>query len=153
VTTLEPGLAPALRYLRLRAQLTQQAVCDAVRASGGEISMIYLSMLERGQRNPSPQMLDRLLVALDSDRDELAQLHRQHPWATARMTADSSSPRMRPQPPLPPASTAAPWSNDVTLAPPRASYTALNEIAELWPRIPRSYQRELVRLARRYAER
>jgi transcriptional regulator with XRE-family HTH domain len=152
VTTLEPGLAPALRYLRLRAQLTQQAVCDAVRASGGEISVIYLSMLERGQRNPSPQMLDRLLAALDSDRDELTQLHQQQPWASARMIAASSAPRMRPQPPSRPASTtAAPWSSDVTVAPPTASSKALNELAELWPRIPQSCQRELVRLARRYA--
>jgi transcriptional regulator with XRE-family HTH domain len=149
---LEPGLAPALRYLRLRAQVTQRAVCDAVRASGGEISVIYLSMLERGQRNPSPQMLDRLLEALGSDRDELSRLHQQQPWASARMIATSSAPRMRPPPPAPPASSSAPWSTDVALATPTASIGALNELVELWPRLPRSYQRELVRLARRHAQ-
>ena len=39
---------------------------------------------------------------------------------------------------------------DVTLATPIAGSEALNELAELWPRIPQLCQREL-RLARRYA--
>ena len=98
----EQRLALALRYLRLRAQLTQEAVCEKVRASGGEISAIYLSMLERGQRNPSPPMLDPLLAVLDSNRTELAQLYQDEPWS------DTCHPRPhvcavnhpnRPQPP------------------------------------------------------
>jgi transcriptional regulator with XRE-family HTH domain len=150
VTLLEHRLGHALRYLRLRAQLTQQAVCDVVRTSGGEISVIYLSMLERGQRNPSPVMLDRLLAALQSDRDELTRLCEQQPWATVPAARISSTPRMRPQAAP---SSAATWSDSVVARPERAvNDDSFDTLAELWPRIPKIRKRELVQRARRYAE-
>lgn len=150
MTTAEPRLAQALRYLRLRAQLTQQAVCELVRASGGELSAIYLSMLERGRRNPSPEMLDRLLAALHSDRAELTELYREQPWMSVRSMAASSAPRMRPHPPTPSASAHAQWSDNVTVA--SRADTSFDELAELWPRISHARRRELVRLARGYAK-
>jgi transcriptional regulator with XRE-family HTH domain len=152
MTAAEPRLADALRYLRLRAQLTQEAVCDVVRTSGGEISAIYLSMLERGERNPSPEMLDRLLTALGSERDELARLYRQQPWSRNRSLGASSVPRIRGRPRSAAAPIAASWSDNVAVAAPVSEDGSLRELAELWPAIAASRQRELIRLARRYAK-
>ena len=142
----EQRLALALRYLRLRAQLTQQAVCEQVRASGGEISTIYLSMLERGQRNPSPQMLDALLAVLDSDRAELAQLYQDEPWSD---TWSSSAPRMRREPPQPTAASARTWSSGVVaISEERCGDDSLEELIRLWHTLPTARQNELLRLAR-----
>jgi transcriptional regulator with XRE-family HTH domain len=152
MTVAEPHLARALRHMRFRAQLTQEALCDVVRSSGGEISTIYLSMLERGERNPSPEMLDRLLAALGSDRDELARLYLQQPWERRGSMAPSSTPRIRPRSPAPSSTTTAAWSDKVAVAATDKD-GSFSELADLWPAIPPSRQSQLMRLARRYAQR
>jgi transcriptional regulator with XRE-family HTH domain len=145
----EPRLADALRWLRLRAQLTQQEVGGRVHEAGGEISTIYLSMLERGQRNPSPAKLDLLLSALDSDRSELRALYRDEPWAATPLPRGRSAPRIRRRSVAAPAASPT-WSSSV-LSPPPPADEQLGELATIWRRLSPARREKLLRQARRHA--
>lgn len=68
------SLAVALRWLRHRRRLTQAELRARVQEAGGEISVIYIQQLEAGRKRPSPQMLDRILRALEADRDQLREV-------------------------------------------------------------------------------
>lgn len=145
----EPQLSEALRWLRLRSQLTQHQVCERVRQSGGEISGIYLSMLERGQRNPSPAKLDLLLAALGSDRAELRRLYEAEPWAASPPPRGPSAPRIRRRQPHAAAQRET-WSSPVS-APPTPADEQLADLVSIWPRLSPGEREELLRRARQHA--
>lgn len=75
-----PGIDRALRWLRHRRRLTQAELREAVVAGGQGLSVIYIQQLEAGRKRPSPAMLDALLVALSSTREELTRLCDTEPW-------------------------------------------------------------------------
>ncbi len=123
-----PELGDALAWLRDRARLTQRAAAEAA-----GLSRIYLQKLEGGERSPSAEKLDALLVALGSGRDELEGLLASRPWAAAppRPTVRSRAPA-RPEEFVRAAEAAfaaGPWSSPVVLDP--APPTLAGELAEL----------------------
>lgn len=107
-----PGLARALRWLRHRRRLTQGELRDAVIAGGGTVSVIYIQQLEAGAKRPSPAMLDALLAALGSGRDELAGLLAHEPWDAAPPSAYRPR-RDAPKPAIPSAIRGTAWSDPV----------------------------------------
>lgn len=75
-----PEFGRALKYLRKRAQLTQEQLAERVTASGTSLSKVYLSQCERSRKYPSPEMSEALLQALGSSEMEMGQLLREQPW-------------------------------------------------------------------------
>ncbi len=150
--TAHDGLAVALRWLRHRRRLTQPALREAVTAAGGSISLIYIQQLEAGRKRPSPRMLDLLLAALGSDRDELR--------TVLADTTDAPTPARdrgwRPSRRDPLASPAgAAWSDEVlvTHAMAPAPEPPLAELARLAEDLDPESLDDLLRTARRLAGR
>ena len=143
-----PELGQALAWLRDRARLTQRA---AARAAG--VSRIYVQKLEAGERSPSLDTLDVLLVAVGSDRDELEALLAARPWASApsRPTVRSRA-RARPDEYVRAAEAAlapAAWSSAIAAAPPIATVGELAELRDHFLNLPRRDQEALLEEARR----
>lgn len=63
---LLPFVGPAIRYHREIAQLSQEELADKA-----SIDRTYVSGVERGIKNPSIKVLQRLSHALGVDLDEL----------------------------------------------------------------------------------
>jgi transcriptional regulator with XRE-family HTH domain len=147
-----PELGQALAWLRDRARLTQRAAAEAA-----GLSRIYLQKLEAGERAPSLDKLDALLVALGSDRDELEGLLAARPW-----TAIPRRPPVRSRAPARPeeyvraaeaALASGPWSNPIAVAAaPPESPSVAGELAELrdhYLNLPPEARRTLLEEARR----
>lgn len=83
-----PALAPALAWLRTRVRLTQEQVAERAQDRGDSLSAVYYRFCEQGKRSPSSSMLDTMLTALGSDRQELEGLLEHKPWNYA--TSDDS---------------------------------------------------------------
>jgi transcriptional regulator with XRE-family HTH domain len=79
-----PYLHRALRWLRDRANLSQEQVSERVVASGGKCSLSYYRQCERGERTPSHAMLTAVLDAVSSDHVELDGLLETRPWEGLR---------------------------------------------------------------------
>lgn len=65
----QPALGKALRQLREKRGLTQEALAHEAGITTGSLSLI-----ERGQRNPSWGTVSRLAEALDSSMGEIGKL-------------------------------------------------------------------------------
>lgn len=65
----QTALATALRQLREKRGLTQEEVAHEAGITTGSLSLI-----ERGQRNPSWGTVNRIAVALDSSMGEVGKL-------------------------------------------------------------------------------
>lgn len=65
----QPALGKALRQLRERRGLTQEALAHEAGITTGSLSLI-----ERGQRNPSWGTVSRIADALDSSMGEVGKL-------------------------------------------------------------------------------
>jgi transcriptional regulator with XRE-family HTH domain len=159
-----PSLAVALRWLRHRRRMTQGGLREAVAAAGGRISLIYIQQLEAGRRRPSPAMLERLLGALASDREELARLLEEAAGVAAPARTHGWRPSRRD--PVDPSAAGGIWSDEVRAASadgPSASNAVedrtlpgdqvLVELTELAAGLDASGRRELLRAARRLAAR
>ncbi|HWH13449.1 MAG TPA: helix-turn-helix transcriptional regulator [Miltoncostaeaceae bacterium] len=155
----DPGLARALRWLRHRRRMTQGRLREAVEAAGGRISVIHIQQLEAGRRRPSPEMLDRLLAALASDRDELGAVLAETAAAPAPERSSGWRPRRRDS------DGGATWSDAVEPAGPSASSTErvlaavpdhdpeLRELLRIYRRLRAGDRRALLARARELADR
>ena len=143
-----PELGQALAWLRDRARLTQRAA-----AQGAGVSRIYLQKLEAGERSPSLERLDPLLVALGSDRDELEALLASRPWSSAPpRAAVRSRVRARPEEYVRAAEAAlapAMWSSPIAAEPVPATVGELTELRDHFLNLPRPDQEALLEEARR----
>lgn len=64
--TLEKELGMRIRYLRTNKKMSQEDL-----ALEAEVNKNYLSDLERGNRNPTLKILDKIAKALDVDLSTL----------------------------------------------------------------------------------
>jgi transcriptional regulator with XRE-family HTH domain len=71
-------MSEALRWLRERIGLSR----DQLAAASG-VSAVYIKFIERGKRNPSEAVIQRLLPALRVTRADLDGLLRLRPWASS----------------------------------------------------------------------
>lgn len=143
-----PELGQALAWLRDRARLTQRAA-----AQRGQVSRIYLQKLEAGERSPSLEKLESLLVALGSDRDELEALLASRPWTSAPpRPAVRARVRARPGEYVRAAEAAlAPvmWSSPIAAEPVSATVGELAELRDHFLNLSRPDQEALLDEARR----
>lgn len=65
----QPALGEAVRQLRKKRGVTQEAVARAA-----DITTATLSLIERGQANPTWDTLKKITTALDSSMGELGKL-------------------------------------------------------------------------------
>jgi len=80
-TIQDPDLGQALQWLRQRAHLTRgEAVAESEQTSEGSYSEVYLRQCEKGDRVPSDEMLERILVSVASNQKELVSLLASPPW-------------------------------------------------------------------------
>jgi transcriptional regulator with XRE-family HTH domain len=73
VVALDRTLAATIRRCRVEAELTQEQL-----AHRADLHPTYVSLLERGQRNPGFEILVKLVGALGVDANDL---HRGVTWA------------------------------------------------------------------------
>ena len=71
-------LAEAMRWLRERIGLSREQL-----ASASGVSAVHIKFIERGKRNPSEAVIQRLLPALRVTRHDLDGLLSLRPWASS----------------------------------------------------------------------
>jgi transcriptional regulator with XRE-family HTH domain len=147
-TYRRPELGEALAWLRDRARLTQRAAAEFA-----GVSRIYLQKLEGGERSPSLEVLEGLLAALGSDRDELEALLASRPWTSApRRPPVRSRARARPEEYVRAAEAAlAPvqWSSPIEDASSPVTAGELAELRDHFLNLARQDQQALLDDARR----
>ena len=79
-------LAEAIRWLRERIGLSREQLAGA---SG--VSAVHIKFIERGKRNPSEAVIQRLLPALRVTRHDLDGLLSLRPWARSTASGDPAT--------------------------------------------------------------
>jgi transcriptional regulator with XRE-family HTH domain len=79
-------LAEAVRWLRERIGLSR----DQLAAASG-VSAVHIKFIERGKRNPSEAVIQRLLPALRVNRHDLDGLLSLRPWARSTASGDPAT--------------------------------------------------------------
>ena len=79
-------LSEALRWLRERIGLSRE---ELAAASG--VSAVHIKFIERGKRNPSREVVERLLPSLRVTRADLDGLLELRPWAASTSTGTAAT--------------------------------------------------------------
>jgi len=143
-----PQVGSALRWLRNQAGLQQREVGERMQQLDGDgITPVWLSQIENGHRQPSWQLVHRLLHVYGvADLVELERLLTQRPWVTDGLRVEEGT-EWGDMPQTPVARARMGSIGGEALA------VSLGELNQLFVTLSPSARKELLRTARQLASR